>query len=62
MADSSDTWSLGTRSKCDIAAISENKIAKCVRVNRWRKSLAIKFAAIGSANKIAWCVARFREK
>ena len=43
MTDSSGTWSLGTRLKCHIAAIGE-KIAKCVRNNWWRKSLAI-FAA-----------------
>ena len=33
-------WSPGTRLECHIAAIGE-KIARCVHINRWRKSLAI---------------------
>ena len=44
--------SLGTRLKCHIAAIGEKKVAKCVRINRLRFLLAIKFAVIGEQNRL----------
>ena len=55
MADSSGTWSLGTRLKCHIAAIGEKNRQVCPHPvggeNRVRFSLAIKFAAIGESNR-----------
>ena len=55
-------WSPGTKLKCHIAAIGE-KIARCVRINRRPKSLAIFTVESNwprSAYEIARCVAGFR--
>ena len=49
-------WSPGTKLTCHMTAIGGN-IAKCVRFNRWRKSLAIFVGDQISAYKITRCVA-----